>query len=77
MFIIHETSNWKRETNRNDEPEIERGLFGLEDVEDVGGVPRKLVESNPNLLLRILHRYVNGRHWFRNKDSNQLWSVEP
>ncbi|KAH1209490.1 hypothetical protein GmHk_15G044004 [Glycine max] len=56
----------QRETNRNDEPEIERGLFGLEDVEDVGGVPRKLVESNPNLLLRILHRYERSdESWIR------------
>lgn len=60
-------TNSKREirnekSNRNDEPEVERSLLGLEDVEDVRGVPRKLVQLNPNFLLRVLDGNVDARH---------------
>ena len=62
-------------TNRDDEPEIEGSLLGLEDVEDVGGVPGELVERNPNLLLRVLHRNVHRRHCFHQKWMNE-WMLE-
>jgi hypothetical protein len=47
---------------RDDEPEVERGLLGLEDVEDVGGIVGEVVQRHPHLLLRALHRDVHARH---------------
>jgi hypothetical protein len=41
---------------------VERGLLGLEDVEDVGGVGGELVQRHPHLLLRPLHRDVYASH---------------
>lgn len=34
--------------NCDDELEIERSLFGFEDIEDIGGVMRELVKNNFN-----------------------------
>lgn len=45
-----------------DEPEIQRSLLGLENVEDVRSISRQLVQRHSHLLIRILHRYVNARH---------------
>jgi hypothetical protein len=50
------------ETYRDYEPEVKRGLLGLETVEDVGGVVRELVQRHPDLLLCTLHRDVHARH---------------
>jgi hypothetical protein len=33
----------QRETNGDDEPEIERSLLGFEDIKNIRGVPRKLI----------------------------------
>ncbi|ONK80444.1 uncharacterized protein A4U43_C01F17780 [Asparagus officinalis] len=46
----------KRDTNSDCEPEIKRSLLGFEDVEDVVGVPRQLVEDNPHLLQALRQR---------------------
>lgn len=49
-------------THRNDKPDVERSLLGLENVEDVGGVPGKLVEGDLDLLRGVLHRNVHTGH---------------
>lgn len=58
----YKLDRWKRRTYGNDEPEMKRGLLGLEDVEDIGCVVGKLVQRHPHLLLCPLHRDVHARH---------------
>lgn len=47
---------------RDSEPEIERGLLGLKDVDDVGGIAGKLVQRHPHFLLRVMHWNVHVSH---------------
>ena len=48
--------------DRDDEPDVQRSLLGLENVEDVGGVAGKLIERDFDFLGRVLDGNVHAGH---------------